>query len=260
MLIRREYRAERFNDSESVKLGVLKSMPRCTKPVLIVALFFIAACLVKPAVAGVIVSVDWDATLDNGIQSSIVANPGDTVTATIVFTITGSSSVSNYEISTRFSSSSILFVSRTDTGPATLPNAPPSTGNTGPVYNIQSTGLVDPIVGLYGVNEFIAGTVPSFGDPGPTATSVPNPFAVSAITFTVLPGASGMVLIPGLFNMPGSLDLIDDNTNSPIPLSELTFVGGSITAVPEPSAIALVTLTLAAFGLRRYRKRDIVTA
>jgi hypothetical protein len=226
-------------------------MPCKAKSILIAGLILAVTCFAEPVRAGINVSVDWDGTLANGIQSTIVANPGDTVTATIVFTITGTSSISTYEVSTRFSSDELLFVSRTDTGPSNLQNTPPSSGNTGPIYNIQNVGSGDPNFGAFGVNEFIAGTVPNPGDPGPTSSS--PPFAVSAITFTVRPGASGLVILPGFFNT--SLDSFYDNSNTLVPESEVTFNGGSITAVPEPTAVAMVSVTLIAFGLHRSRKR-----
>jgi len=216
--------------------------------------------LAKPASAGIVISVDWDATQAD-VQSTIAANPGDTVTANIIFRITGASSISNYEMSTRFSSSALLFVSRIDTGPTNLPNI----AIVG--FNEQDTGFTTPGLGAYGINYGIAG-VNLFG-PGPT--SVDGQFSVSAITFIVGPGADGLVLMPGIFpnnpDMPvnnpdriSRFDGFDNNSNMPILATEFIFNGGIITAVPEPSAVALVSFALVAAGVRTYRNRRNLVA
>jgi len=221
-----------------------RRMPQIAKSILAAGLMLVVAIWAKPASAGIVVSVDWDVTLP-GIQSTIAANPGNTVTANIVFEITGTSSISNYEMSTRFSSSRLLFVSRTDSGPLNLPiNSPVNA-----TFNTQNTMMSTPGLGVYGVNEGIAGST-LLGGP----TSADPPFLVSSITFTVLPGADGLVLVPGIF--PNGLDIFFSNANAVIPLNEFTFNGGSITAVPEPSAVALVSFALLVVGFQTYRNRQ----
>jgi len=209
---------------------------------------FVGAFLAKPATAGVIISVDWDSTLA-GIQSTIAAKPGDAVTANIIFEITGATAIGNYEMSTRFSSSGLTFVSRVDTGPASLPIVavnPPSSVN----FNTQNTGLSTPALGVYGVNGRIAG---ANLNPGTEPTSSTPPFSVSTLNFIVGADANGMVLTPGIFNL--SRDAFFDNNFTEIPLNQFVFNSGSITAVPEPSAAALASFGLLAIGVGGYRNR-----
>jgi len=224
-------------------------MPPRANSILAAGLLLIVACLAKPADGGIIVSVDWDATLANGIQSTIMANPGDTVTATIVFEITAGSSISGYEMSTRFSTAGLQFVSRVDTGPANL-------GVTGNFNNNNPNAMASfPPLGNYGTNNEIQGREPSGFNPGPVAGAA---FAVSAIRFTVLPGANGVVLLPGIFD--STFDQFFDNGLARIPDTSVTFNGGSITAVPEPSAAALASVGLLAVGVRIYRNRRSLVA
>jgi len=224
-------------------------MPPRANSILTAGLLIVIACLAKPADGGIIVSVDWDATLANGIQSTIMANPGDTVTATIVFEITAGSSISGYEMSTRFSTAGLQFVSRVDTGPANL-------GATGDINNNNPNAMASfPPLGNFGTNNQIQGREPSGFNPGPVAGST---FAVSAIRFTVLPGANGVVLLPGIFD--STFDQFFDNGLVRIPDTSVTFNGGSITAVPEPSAAALASVGLLAVGVRIYRNRRSLVA
>jgi len=122
----------------------------------------------------------------------------------------------------------------------------PPTGNV--LNNIQNTGLLSPTLGVYGVNEFIAGntllTGPTAADPA---------FSVSVITFRVEPGLDGVVLTPGIF--PNGFDIFFSNGSAVIPTGDFTFNSGSITAVPEPSAAVLAAMGLLAVGVRGYRNR-----
>jgi len=243
-------------------------MPQRANSILAVGLMLVVACFAKPADAGINISVDWDATMI-GIQSTIAANPGDIITANIIFEITGASSIRNYEMSTRFSSSRLTFLDfteidrfpesnrRIDMGPVNLP----SRAND-PTSNIQNTGFTTPVLGEYGTNNQIAGSIdpPAFGP-----TSADSAFSVAAVRFRVNPGADGVVLIPGIF--PNGFDGFVNNAQVAIPdgsqppfVSEITFFSGSITAVPEPSAVALFSFALVAVGVRTYRNRRNLVA
>ena len=224
------------------------SMPRKAVSIVAAGLMLVGAYLAKPASAAIIISVDWNSALA-GIQSTIVASPGDNVTANIIFQITGASSISNYEMSTQFSSSRLTFISRMDMGTNVNPGLDklPPTGNV--LNNNQNTGLISPTLGLYGVNEFIAGS--NLGGAGPTAAD--PAFSVSAITFRVEPGLDGVVLTPGIF--PNGFDIFFSNGSAVIPTGDFTFNSGSITAVPEPSAAVLAAMGLLAVGVRGYRNR-----
>jgi len=226
-----------------------------SKSTLTICLALASAFFARSADAAIIVSVDWDNTLANGIQSSINANVGDTVTASIVFELTDSSSVSTYQMSTRFSSSGLSFVSRTALGLANLAVSPAAQ------VNVQNTNLTDLTLftGNYGENQVIAGNDPSLLGNGPIAPTI---FSVSTIQFTVLPGAaSGLVLQPGVFVDPGNIDVFFDNALNDV-TGSVVFNGGSInvTAVPEPSTIALLSAVVVAGGVRRYRTRKNVYA
>lgn len=220
-------------------------MLRTAKFTLAIAIILVVACFAKRADAGITVSIDWDDTLSNGIQSSISANEGQTVIATIVFEITAGSSISGYEMSTRFSTAGLQFVSRVDTGPANLIATGVATNN-----NPNAMASFPPL-GNYGTNNQIQGQEPSGFNPGPVAGPA---FAVSAITFTVLPGANGVVILPGLFDT--TFDRFQDNNLDRIPDGSIVFNGGSVTAVPEPSSIALLATPILFVGFRRsFRKR-----
>jgi hypothetical protein len=197
-----------------------------------IGFIFLISCFFKSANAGVVVSVDWDATLA-GIQSSIEApSVGSTVTARISFDLTGSTPVPGYTLSVRFSSDSLALVLpplvyRVDQSSTSVGGYPIS-GNQ--LLDNPAVLVVDPTLGnarqLANFAGFVSGDGPSTGS-----------FNVSDLTFTVLSNVAGPVVLPGFFRGPDVF--LDVNGN---PVSDVVFRSGSFTAVPEPCSIALVLL------------------
>jgi len=240
-----------------------------SKTTLAICLALASAFFTRSADAAITVSIDWDNTLI-GIQNTTTANVGDTVTASIVFLIDGASSISSFEMSTRFSSNDLSFIngSRVDSGFNAFPFLTNLSAAGDPTQNIQDTMFTDPQfpTGTYGENIFIAGNSIGNAPPnvgiGPDAISAPNPFVVSTFQFTVLDGANGLVLIPGNFaDGVNKFDVFFDNIGDDVTASVI-FQGGSltVTAVPEPSTLALLSTVVVAGGIRRYRTRKNISA
>ncbi|MDZ4851027.1 MAG: PEP-CTERM sorting domain-containing protein [Pirellulaceae bacterium] len=206
----------------------------------------IAAIWALECRADVIVSVDLD-PVTAGIQNNLPYTVGQTVTANIVMSLTGSTALSFYQFSVGFDRNELTFVSRTESLPPGFGFVETDTRN---LDNLGSNPAQAQLY-LFGADTG-AGPVAPFG-----------PFVVATATFQVNSpiGGSGDIDIFPYKNAtaPFEDDFLSNGTFAPIPDGQLFFNGAAITpnAVPEPTSLSMLGLGLLTVSVcRRKRKID----
>jgi hypothetical protein len=178
--------------------------------------------------------VDMD-TSTAGIQDTIAASPGQTLTADIGVTV-GAAGISSYSISVQFDTAALTLNGSPSASVPALPgglsslSAPAENNALGHVYSFNGATL-----GL-----------------GPTGTS----FVLGSINFkAVTPNSDGLADVSlGFFNV--GVDGAFDNAGNPV---VPTFNPGFV-VVPEPTATMVVMAAVAAFSVawRRWILEDSV--
>ncbi len=182
--------------------------------------------------AALVYSIDLDSTTP-GIQSSRSVVSGSSFTIDLLMDVTSPTVLAGYNLTTAFSQTNLSLTNRVDTTPAvaTWQRGDVSTPLvSGQIRRINATNLFAPVpVDI-------------------TTYSAP----VASFTFTAT-GLGSSTIRPGIFE-PGIDDFLDSNFVT-IPAS---FNLGSITvtAVPEPGSIALLTASAVAaiFTRRRWSR------
>ena len=188
--------------------------------------------------AGIILSADINPG-SAGVQSTVPAAIGDRITVDFIFDLNGASTISAWQYSVRFNTTNLAFVSREEVAP--------------PGFNFAESDVTN-------ANDLGNGLLFRFGhDSFDGANGGPNaafgPFRVGSVTFDVIGNAAsplGFDVSPGFFE-PALDTFLENGTFAEVPLADITFHGGSITAVPEPSSMALMGLigVSGAFSTRR---------
>ena len=192
--------------------------------------------------SGIVLRVDMD-LLTPGIQSNVEKTAGSNVTAGLMFELTGSTSIGDYNFSVQFDTNELLFVSRSET-PGTLP---------GLVESDNDLGRQVPLNGL--LRRFDGSAFG--GGSGPTGPF--GPVKVGEVSFTVIAPVGGPTdndIIAGIFELlPTPFDQFIDNGRIDI-TSQVTFFGGSVSiAIPEPASFMLLATSLLA--MFRFRRRHL---
>jgi hypothetical protein len=182
--------------------------------------------------AGLIFEIDLDPAI--GIQNTRAVAPGDTVTADVWLSIDGTTSLSSYSFSMSWNVAELNATGRNESRPPGMsPVALPGLKT----FN-QATGKAFYFDGF----TFDAGPTSGFSQRIATMTfNATNPTGLSTEIDVSL----------GAFNV--GVDAFFDNGGNPI--GQVTFRGGSITAVPEPSTLILVGLAASSTGAVAWRKR-----
>jgi hypothetical protein len=185
--------------------------------------------------SAIVLSVDMD-LLTPGIQSNIQTSPGATVTAGLMIELTAPTSLAVYNFSVEFDRNELTFQSRSETPDALtgLSELDSTNGN-----NISTGQLF----------RFDGGTFAATG--GPTGPF--GPVRVGQVAFLVSTptgSATDIDVRPGRFEP--LFDTFFDNLGSEV-TAQVTFVGGSVTAIPEPTSLGLVAIgcTIMSLGWRR---------
>jgi hypothetical protein len=185
--------------------------------------------------SAIVLSVDMD-LVTPGIQSNIEASPGATVTAGLMIELTAPTSLAVYNFSVEFDRNELTFQSRSETPDALtgLSELDATNGN-----NISTGQLF----------RFDGGTFAATG--GPTGPF--GPVRVGQVAFLVSTptgSATDIDVRPGRFEP--LFDTFFDNLGSEV-TAQVTFVGGSVTAIPEPTSLGLVAIgcTIMSLGWRR---------
>ncbi len=192
-------------------------------------LFALASLALAPASHAALLALDLDpGTI--GIQNTIVAAPGQTFAAELIF-FPDAAGVSRWKFSVNF-----------DTTELSLLGNPASTTATPPAgFFGGSIDLVDTSLGrVWGY--FAQAITPGSG---PTSGSIP----IGTIHFTVTtPLTDGFAdLTPGFFN-PGIDGALDNLGNLLTP----TFQPAYVNVVPEPASAALLSLGALLLAVRRH--------
>ncbi|QDT11450.1 PEP-CTERM sorting domain-containing protein [Planctomycetes bacterium K23_9] len=212
--------------------------------------FGLVACAPNVAEAAIVVSFDLDPGTP-GIQSTSSGFVGDTFDVDVVITLDNlTDSLSTYGFSVRYDTNEFDLLggiaTTRPTGWQPLLGFIPS-----PVSTTEDTLLADPTVGQYGEIVTIGGESPSDAGFQPT-DSLFGVTSFVAATFTLAAVSESDFAIDLVANLSGASDgFLDDDLSSVTP----TFQGGSIqvTAVPEPSSIALFAFAAIPVLLRRRR-------
>ncbi|MCU0708055.1 MAG: PEP-CTERM sorting domain-containing protein [Pirellula sp.] len=170
----------------------------------------------NPLQAGLVFSIDLDPNTA-GVQNSISVQPGDSVTAALVLELTEATSLDSYRISLRFDTAGLAFNEAT---------ASPLSG----FRNNSSVQHSGGVVSAFGAESLQIGAGPS----------APLTGVIGTVKFTAL-GASGMFVVEPWEDpvFDGSFD------NNFLPLAPTLQSGAvNISAVPEPSSMALLALSL----------------
>jgi len=203
------------------------------------ALMVVAAGMASPSQAALIVSIDFD-TATPGIQSTN-ATPvtvGSSITANLFMDMTAPTTLGIYTYSVSFGNG-LSLTGRTESAFGTLV---PS-DNTNPINN--TTGRAFRFDG----SDFGGGRTEPLGA------------FIGTLTFQVL-GETNTQILPGLFDpeSAGGADSFYNAAGVDI-TNTVTFSGGSVnvTAVPEPSTVALITV-IGAVGVavRRFRRKKLM--
>lgn len=202
--------------------------------------FLLAACaacwsMSTASQASIIVSVDMDLATA-GIQNSATAQVGGTYTAGLFMQMTSTGTATNlgsYNYSVSFVPSSLRMTARTETAFGSLNPI----DNSNPINN--TTGRAFRFDGV----DFGNGQLTALG-----------PVQVGTVTFDVI-GAGVTQITGGLFET--AFDLFVAANGVTVVNSDVTFAGGTLTAVPEPTSVALVGVGLAGvlMGRRRWKKK-----
>jgi len=195
--------------------------------------------------ADVVVSMDMDLS-EAGIQSDTPAGNGQNLQVGIVMDITGSTQVSYYSFGIRLDDDELNYLSRVRT------HWP---------LNVISE---DPPVILTGSGDSKLGVTTNYleiqGFDGATFanSATAGSYLVATLTLATdsLAGdASEIDVMLGFYNAPGTVDLFADQNDQVI--AKVTFVGGSLTAVPEPSAFGAFAFTTCLLSCN-FRRRALV--
>ncbi len=199
---------------------------------------FLALSSVLPISTGrteIIVSVDMDAATP-GIQSSFQGTPGSTLTAGLWMQLTAATSIATYNFSVEYDRTELTFQSRSETP-----------GNLTGLSELDTSNPNETATGR--LRRFDGGTFAS-GPVGPF-----GPVKIGEIVFSTLNPAGGPAdfdVTPGRFEP--LFDTFFDNGFAEV-TSLVTFNGGSfsVAAIPEPSSLSLLGLTIFAGAFRRRR-------
>jgi len=188
--------------------------------------------------SAIVLRVDMDLATP-GIQSNLVTTPGSMVTTGLFMELTAPTSLAIYNFSVEFDRNELTFQSRSET-PETLTGLSELDTTNG---NNISTGRLF---------RFDGGTFAATG--GPTGPF--GPVKVGEIVFLAsAPTGTGtdIDVTPGRFEP--LFDTFFDNPGVEV-TNQVTFVGGSVSFVPEPTSMGLVVLgcAMASFGARRRAK------
>jgi len=225
--------------------------------VFLASLFTLLSCSIVRAGVSVDISL---APVTDPIQNFGIYNVGDTVTANIFLQVDGlglpvSTSLSAYNFSLQFDPTMLGFVnlSQIKTTFAGLAS------NSAIINNV----IVDPFNSARSILTNFEG---ASSTPGTGAIPSNGRGFVGSAQFTVLAPLVGSTFITaGLFDNNNDLFfnvgdlLIADGTVVPIINNGVSFNGATVTAVPEPTSMALVAVFgLAGIAHRRFRKTAIV--
>lgn len=204
-----------------------------------IAIAMSISCMLQ-AYADVMLSVDLDAATP-GIQAIRDSVAGQSLTATIVLDLTGSTSLSAYQFTLGFDRTELTFVSRTETFPAGFGFVETDTTNP------NNLGISGPEGLLFRFG----------GDTGAGPVAPAGPFVVATATFTVNQprgDSSDFDIFPLRLETQGD-DFLVNGTFATIPTNQLVFNGASIfSAIPEPTSFSLLGLPLLIGGVYRRRR------
>jgi hypothetical protein len=193
---------------------------------------FASVCHLASGQAALIYTLDVDSTTP-GIQSTRSVVSGSSFTVDLLMNVTNPTVLAGYNLTTQFSTSNLSLTNRVDTTPAVATwqrsdSATPLVN--GQIRRINATSLF----------AAFPENITSFSGP------------IASFTFTAT-GAGTSAITPGIFES-GIDDFLDSGFASITP----TFNPGSITvtAVPEPGSIALLTVSAVAavFARRRWSR------
>lgn len=237
-------------------------------------------CLVSSTEAAVVVRVDLDRNTA-GIQSNIAAIAGQEIQGAIILEVVGdllNEAIRGYDIALRFRTDELNlnptfnFLDTDSMGNVVLltqpgnPTPPPLIGGgnmsslTSPINRgfLEDEGVVFDFTddnngpaspGLAGIfRDIDSGAIEGIATGGGTIASIYQ-FNLTAVNPTG--GVSSLDVVPVIIEEAAFLDL----QLNPLPRNQITLIGASVTAVPEPSTLAFLGMgTLIA--VRRYRKRQ----
>ena len=199
-------------------------------------LYFVAAiwgASFNTTFGDIVISVDMDTSVP-GIQDNRTVAIDESFDVDIVIELMGTASLSSYTISTRFDAAELdvdALASSDPTPPGFL------LGNDAILAGADTdSGETD--VDLIDASAFT----------GPTA---PATFVVATLSFIARAPTNGLAdidILPGTFGKPQNG--LFDNSNDDILSTAITFNGGSVIAIPEPSSLLYVSvLAMLAAGL-----------
>lgn len=198
--------------------------------------------------ADVIITMDMNPSL-SGIQNTIEASSGDTITAGIYLSLSGPTSLSAYNVAFRYDDSEVVY----------LPGSrQESAGNV-----IGPGGAFGQTDSANNVNPFTIPTVPGLVlsrfdgvTTGEGPSGIYGPVLIGQASFTVNSpsgNASDIDFLPGLFEVAFNENF--DNLGNLLTAANFQFIGGSvIAAVPEPSSLLLLLTFSTGIVFTRRRK------
>lgn len=197
----------------------------------ILLLSLLCICLAGGADGAVVVDIDLSTT---------DASVGTPISASLTIELEAGDSLSAYGFSLRFDTDEFDVSNFTST--------PPNNFFPSPSGFDEDTGMIDPTVGKYGEITFVNG-INLFGSVSGPSTFTVGTFAITPTS--VSPGGADIDFVLGEFD-PN--DGFGDAGSAPF---TPTFGTASIqvTAVPEPSSMAVVAIMFAAVVGPRRRKR-----
>ncbi len=202
----------------------------------IVALLLMNLVTASAAQAALIYRVDLD-PITIGIQTSLVVQPGQQITADIVMELSGTTSIDIYGVSVLFDNSELDFRL--------------SDSATIPLSGFEKAASLTQVGATTITGIRAATTIANIGT-GPIA---PQSFVIAKLKFDILAPSGDLNdfdLIPFQHDLDGSFDNY---------VNQLTpeFYGASITSVPEPSLYRLLAIIAPLIFNGRCRRRSMAT-
>ncbi len=197
--------------------------------------------------ADLLLAVDFDIN-QAGIQSNAVVDTNNKTTAWIVLYLTGDTDLYGYQFSVRFNADRLSLDSKDDNPPTNV-NGKQFVESFTNEHSVSGSG--GGFANYIEINRFDGKILDPSNTLVITAADTSGGLVLGVLNFTLRGVGDDLLIMPGLFEPKTGIDAAPFDAFLG-EISNVSFQGGTITAVPEPSSLLFVS---AAAGLIWTMKR-----